>query len=398
MMVVLMLPISASAAETIPEVYVGREFESVIGTAVDAVSFSYSGKIPDGLSLTGSYHRSNKYDAEILSLKLSGTPTTAGTYSFEVKCKNSAGTVTSTLSYSVTVGSEAPFDRFNPSTFSIDSWPTKTTYYLGDTLDTSGLKVTATVYKHVSGDNYKEITNYDITSLCYCDPTIFTFDEAQNVTVSCTLPNMSGELETVSDTFRVDFKYADANTVTSISILSKPTKLTYAVGDTLDTSGLTLRLTKGQGATEDVTSGFTCDVTKLSSVGTQTVTVTYGDKTATFDVTVTEAISSSSSSSLSSSVSSSSSQQESSTSESSSEPESSSESESSVPESSSESESSVPESSSESEPVVDVDVEPEPEEKSSGIPFWVWIIIGLVLIAVAAAVGLFFIGRKNIDK
>ncbi|MGN0629649.1 MAG: bacterial Ig-like domain-containing protein [Oscillospiraceae bacterium] len=400
MMIVLMLPIQALAAESIEEVYVGREFDSVIGTAVDATKFSYSGKIPDGLTLSGSYHRSNKYGAEILSIRLSGTPTVAGTYSFEVKCKNNSGTVTSTLSYTVTVGADAPFDRFDPNTFSIDAWPTKTTYYLGDTLDTTGLKVTATVYKWTgSGDKYKEYPNYDITNLCWCDPTIFTFDEAQNVTVSCTLPNLSGVLETVSDTFRVDFKYADANTVTGVAILAKPTKLTYTVGETLDTSGLTLRLTKGSGATEDVTTGFTCDVTKLDTVGTQTVTVTYGEKTATFTVTVTEAVSSVPSSSSSSAPASSSVPESSSepVSESSSEPESS-ESESSEPESSVPESSSEPEPSSESEPVIDVDVEPEPEETKGGIPFWVWIIIGLLVIAVGAAVGLFLIGRKNIDE
>ena len=403
MMIILMLPIEALAVETIKEVYVGREFDSVIGTAVNATSFSYSGKVPDGLTLSGSYHRSNKYNAEILSVKLSGTPTVAGTFNFEVKCKSKDGNVTTTLSYSITVGAEAPFDRFDPNSFSIDAWPTKTTYYLGDTLDTKGLKVTATVYKWTgSGDKYKEYTNYDITDLCWCDPTVFTFDEAQNVKVSCTLPNKNGELETVSDTFRVDFKYADANTVTSIAVLAKPTKLTYTVGDTLDTEGLTLRLTKGNGATEDVTEGFTCDVTKLDTVGTQTVTVTYGEKTATFDVTVTEAVSSvPSSSSSSAPVSSSQPESSAPSSESASEPVSepeSSEPESSEPESSVPESSSEPEPSSESEPVIDADVEPEPEQTKGGIPFWVWIIIGLLVVAVGAAVGLFLIGKKNIDE
>ena len=54
MMIILMLPIEALAVETIKEVYVGREFDSVIGTAVNATSFSYSGKVPDGLTLSGS--------------------------------------------------------------------------------------------------------------------------------------------------------------------------------------------------------------------------------------------------------------------------------------------------------------------------------------------------------
>ena len=42
------------------------------------------------------------------------------------------------------------------------------------------------------------------------------------------------------------------------------------------------------GKTQTVTEGYTCSPTKLSTVGTQTVTVTYKGKTATYAVSVVD--------------------------------------------------------------------------------------------------------------
>ena len=213
-----------------------------------------------------------------------------------------------------------------------------------------------------------------------------------------TLPvDEAGTLKELVTTFRVTFKEADPNTVTGIELLSSPTKLTYTKGESLNTSGLTLRVKKYSGATEDIEKGFTCEPTVLDTVGTQTITVKYDDKTVTFDVTVTEAVASVPSS-VSSSVAPP--QPSSSVPESSSEPESVVESEvSSEPESVVE-----PEPSSEPESVVEPESsEPEaepvdaPVEEKGGVPFWLWIIIGLGVIAIGAGVALFVIGKKKLD-
>ncbi len=74
--------------------------------------------------------------------------------------------------------------------------------------------------------------------------------------------------------------------VTSIKIYNLPTKTTYYIGDTLDTSGLQLKLTYSDGSTKTVTSGFTTSGFSSTSAGTKTVTVSYEGKTATFNVTV----------------------------------------------------------------------------------------------------------------
>ena len=302
----------------------------------------------------------------------------------------------------MTVGENAPFAFVKEDSLYIESWPKKTEYYLHDTLDTTGMKVVVTAYKlaKVNGNEKTyEPFEYDITDLCSVTPTYFTQDDvAISCVVSCTLPvDTDGTLKTLTGTFRVTFKEADPNTVTGMELLSAPTKLTYTKGESLNTSGLTLRLKKYSGATEDITKGFTCEPTVFNTVGTQTVTVKYNDKTVTFDVTVTEAVASVSSSVSSSAAPSSSAS--SSLPESSSEPESivesevSSEPESSVPESSSEPESVVEPSSSESE-AEQVDA---PVEKKSGIPFWVWIIVGLGVIAIGAGVALFLLGKKKLD-
>lgn len=78
------------------------------------------------------------------------------------------------------------------------------------------------------------------------------------------------------------------NTVTlsKIEIMSKPSKLTYEVGESLNTTGLKLKATYSDNSTQTITSGFTTSGFSSDSPGTKTVTVNYQGKTAKFDVTV----------------------------------------------------------------------------------------------------------------
>lgn len=401
-MAVVMLPVQAFAVTSIKGAYVGQNFGLVIDVVNNSTSYSISGEIPDGLTASGTYTSTN--DNYALSLALTGTPKTAGTYNFRVTYyKPNSNDVSKTVSYVMNVGEKAPFAYVKDGSLYIESWPKKTEYYLHDTLDTTGMKVVVTAYKLAKVEGTQktyEPFEYDVTDLCSVTPTYFTQDDvAISCVVSCTLPvDSSGTLKTLTSTFRVTFKEAEPNTVIGMELLSAPTKLTYTKGESLNTSGLTLRLKKYSGATEDVTKGFTCEPAVLDTVGTQTITVKYGEKTVTFDVTVTEAVASVPSS-VSSSVKAPSSQSSSSLPESSSEPESIVESEVS-----SEPESSVPESSSEPESVVEPESsEPEienneaPEKDSKGVPVWVWIIVGLGVLAVVAGVALYMLGKKKLD-
>lgn len=82
------------------------------------------------------------------------------------------------------------------------------------------------------------------------------------------------------------FVALDALELSSISIVSQPSKKTYYVGDSLDTSGLQLKLTYSDGSTETVSSGYTTSGFSSTTAGTKVVTVTYEGLTTTFNVTV----------------------------------------------------------------------------------------------------------------
>ncbi len=81
-------------------------------------------------------------------------------------------------------------------------------------------------------------------------------------------------------------QWTAVTTLKSITVKTNPTKTSYYVGDTLNTAGLSLTASYSNGTTQTVTSGFTCSPTILSTVGTQTITVTYNGKTTSFNVTV----------------------------------------------------------------------------------------------------------------
>ena len=77
--------------------------------------------------------------------------------------------------------------------------------------------------------------------------------------------------------------------VASISITTQPTNRNYEYGDTFDPTGMVVTATYDDASTAAVT-GYTCSPSTLSTVGTQTITVSYTyhgvTKTATTTVTV----------------------------------------------------------------------------------------------------------------
>lgn len=77
--------------------------------------------------------------------------------------------------------------------------------------------------------------------------------------------------------------------LTGIAITTQPTKTTYAVGGSFDSTGIVVTATYDTGATKEVT-GFTFSPQTFSSAGTKTVTISYTEngvtKTTTLSVTV----------------------------------------------------------------------------------------------------------------
>lgn len=77
-------------------------------------------------------------------------------------------------------------------------------------------------------------------------------------------------------------------TLVSIAVTKMPTKTAYNVGDTLNTAGIVVMATYSSGAVVDVSSISTVTYapTTLATAGTQTIVVTFGGQTTSFDVTV----------------------------------------------------------------------------------------------------------------
>jgi len=71
-----------------------------------------------------------------------------------------------------------------------------------------------------------------------------------------------------------------------LTLIKKPSKTTYYIGDSLDTSGLKLGYTDTAGNYIELTKGFTISGGDTSSSGTQTVKVKYNDLSVKFDITV----------------------------------------------------------------------------------------------------------------
>lgn len=73
-----------------------------------------------------------------------------------------------------------------------------------------------------------------------------------------------------------------------ITISSLPLKTTYFTGEEFDYTGLKIKAEYDDGTSEDITSDFTCSGYDKTKIGTQTITVTYKNKSAQFDIKVKE--------------------------------------------------------------------------------------------------------------
>lgn len=81
----------------------------------------------------------------------------------------------------------------------------------------------------------------------------------------------------------------EAKILSSIAVTTQPTKTVYAVGESIDTTGMIVTATYSDGSTTPVTEYTVSDVDMLTA-GTKAVTVTYEGVTATFDITVNETV------------------------------------------------------------------------------------------------------------
>lgn len=139
--------------------------------------------------------------------------------------------------------------------------PAKLQYLASEELDTTGLVVNANYYNPVTGEKRSEaVEDYTVSAI---DP-----DAAglQKITVSYN--GASAQF-----TIRVDVA-----TIRGTSLLSKPAKLVYNVGEELDTTGLTIRLLYTDGTSVDLEDTFDVVAPGTSAPGVYTAKVSLGGK------------------------------------------------------------------------------------------------------------------------
>ena len=75
-------------------------------------------------------------------------------------------------------------------------------------------------------------------------------------------------------------------TLSSISVKTKPNKLTYFEGEKINTKGMTLNLTYNDSSTKTISCCFSISPNTATNVGKQHIKVTYENKTTSFDIEV----------------------------------------------------------------------------------------------------------------
>ncbi len=188
--------------------------------------------------------------------------------------------------------------------------PAKTEYTVGDTLDTTGLalKEIYTLANETVG-NLKEV---DVTEGFNCTPT--TLDTAGTQTITVTYdgvttsfdvtvkeketpkPNPDDKDDNVTPNPTPDNKDDNKtepdvkeDKIEKLEVETLPDKRTYTSGDSLDTTGLTLKATYSVSGEKIITEGFTCSPQVLYATGTRSILVRYDGLTTSFEVTVKEA-------------------------------------------------------------------------------------------------------------
>lgn len=149
----------------------------------------------------------------------------------------------------------------------VTTQPTKTSYFVGDTFDSTGMVVTG----HYSNETSKEISDY-------------TISPSEALTLEDTTATISYEGKTTNVSITVE-----EDLINSIAITTEPTKVSYTEGETLDITGLVVSATFASGKTEVLDNS---ELTFVPTLETQlttedtSVTVSYYELSASFNITV----------------------------------------------------------------------------------------------------------------
>lgn len=157
------------------------------------------------------------------------------------------------------------YSDFTIASITVSKTPDKTTYYQKELFDKTGLEISGTT----STGETVSVTDYELSG--------FDSSSAGTKTITVTASGKATTFEiTVSEV-----------SITAISVTTMPTKVNYHIGKEFDSTGIVVTATTSDGNTVTLNSnqleysGF-----DSSSPKTNTITVSYGTFTTTFDITI----------------------------------------------------------------------------------------------------------------
>lgn len=161
------------------------------------------------------------------------------------------------------------------SSISVSGTLSKTSYYDGESFSSTGLTITA---------NYSDSSSADVTADCTFTPNPLTAG-----TTSVSASYTEGGL---TKTANISGITVASRTLTSISVLTNPTKTTYVIGQSFNPAGMKIRASYNVGATNDDYTAYSyLPTAAFDSLGSKTITITSTDNASistTLNVTVSE--------------------------------------------------------------------------------------------------------------
>lgn len=251
----------------VPNVQTGG---SVVCSVNDTVSVSVFASVSDGGSLSYQWYQSSTNSTAGATAIMGETgdslqvdTSAVGTMYYYCVVTNTSGGISVSATSGVipvTVG------ELTLESVSVKTPPEKTVYTVGDKLDTAGLTLEVHYHNGSSAVVSEGFTVY---------PTRLSTAGEQAVEV---------EYKGKTCSFSVNVEQPEEK-IDGIGVLTLPAKTSYAVGEQLDFSGLSIRVYTNNGH-RDVYTGLECSPSSFDRPGSHAVTVSYGGKTCTFNVLV----------------------------------------------------------------------------------------------------------------
>ena len=209
----------------------------------------------------------NEFDKTGLTLSagglISGTPTAEGSYVFTVMASNDYGEAYQIYTLTVQAPDEISLELIEE--------PNKTSYMIGDTIDLTGLHVRICV-----NDEYFDSYN------------------GEGLTTTASVLNTAGERRikiSYGDAFTFFYVIVEAPVETMIEVFEAPDKTEYQLGDTLDLTGLHVRVYENGSYFDSYNGeGLTTTASVLNTIGERRIKISYGDAFTFFYITVAERV------------------------------------------------------------------------------------------------------------